>query len=510
MDCKVCLDKFNEEDKRPRYIPCGHTFCSFCLSNLFRNGSVSCPTCRAKHTASDVAQFPIAYLVEELIKNCNVRRTLETAGPATSPSEPNAKKGISKKLTSLREEQRDSIDNLEDTCESVFTELAMYKGSLSHWQSEHDKFVDKIAKIMIEPNEEIRRALADERKSLEDVWEEGLARQREMDSALVTLCKAETAQQVVTAIDIADQRQTATEAWIEKCREDLPNITAAHKSNKIRLLFKKALEIITEGMADGSCAPMHLSGSRYTVPQKVTFIRELASVKITVDSLRRPNGSVKSLLEAGVVFAVKKDEAGKDFFAKITLKNNKTFLHHLSDVSPSTNVYTLPYDEIKSEMNTSNVLTFLDLTWPGSTEQRRVHIRLSPESARGRHFIVMCTGEQGSSLADTNFQKVLRKGGPGELVMAGSYSCVKGSAILPNGDKYRRKATAGVVFGVPHWDKVWDARYYGVFHIATRDCPSSYYYTAFGQVESGLEVLVAAANLDDITCVKIVECGVVL
>lgn len=171
---------------------------------------------------------------------------------------------------------------------------------------------------------------------------------------------------------------------------------------------------------------------------------------------------------------------------------------------------SLQYDEIKSQMNASNTLTFLDLVWPASTQRRRVHIRLSPESARGRHFILMCTGEEGPSLADTNFQKVLRKGGPGELVMAGSYSCVKGSAILPNGDKYKRKATAGVVFGVPHWDKVWDARYYGVFHIATRDCPSSYYYTAFGQVETGLEALVAATELDDITCVKIAECGVVL
>ncbi|XP_037779497.1 uncharacterized protein LOC119576044 [Penaeus monodon] len=512
MDCKVCLDKFNEEDKRPRYIPCGHTFCSFCLSNLLKNSSLSCPTCRAKHTAADIAQFPIAYLVEELIKNCNVRRSLAKAGSANSLPESNngERKAISKKLSSLREEQQESIDVVDDTCERVFTELAMYKAALVHWQADHDKFVDKITKLLIEPNEELRRLLAEEKQSIEDVRQEGLARQGNLYLALSALSKAETAQEVVTAIDAADQHQTAAEEWTEKCLEGYPNISLAHRSNKLRLLINKALEIITEGNEDGSCAPMHLAGSKYSIPKKVTFIRELASVKITVESLRRPSGSVKSLLDAGVVFAVKKDEEGKNRFAKISLTNNNTVLHHLTDVPPSTNVYTLQYDEIKSQINTSNALTFLDLVWPSSTQRQRVHIRLSPESARGRHFILMCTGEEGPSLADTNFQKVLRKGGPGELVMAGSYSCVKGSAILPNGDKYKRKATAGVVFGVPHWDKVWDARYYGVFHIATRDCPSSYYYTAFGQVESGLETLVAAANLNDITCVKIVECGVVL
>lgn len=239
QDCKVCLDRFNEEDKRPRYIPCGHTFCSFCLSNLMKSGSLSCPTCRARHSAPDIAQFPIAYLVEELIKNCSVRRSLARAGATSSLAESNngERKTISKKLTSLKEEQQESMDVVDETCEKVFTDLAMYKAALVHWQSDHDKYVDKITKLMIEPNEELRRLLADEKQAIEDRWQEGLELQGDLCMALSALSDAETAQQVVTAIDAADQRQTKAEEWIETCHEGFPNIALAHKSIKVSFCF---------------------------------------------------------------------------------------------------------------------------------------------------------------------------------------------------------------------------------------------------------------------------------
>lgn len=177
--------------------------------------------------------------MEELIKNCNVRRSLAKAGSANSLPESNngERKAISKKLSSLREEQQESIDVVDDTCERVFTELAMYKAALVHWQADHDKFVDKITKLLIEPNEELRRLLAEEKQSIEDVWQEGLARQGNLYLALSALSKAETAQEVVTAIDAADQHQTAAEEWTEKCLEGYPNISLAHRSNKVGISF---------------------------------------------------------------------------------------------------------------------------------------------------------------------------------------------------------------------------------------------------------------------------------
>lgn len=42
--CNVCYDNFDEIDHRPlTLVPCGHTFCDFCVSNLTET---YCPTCK--------------------------------------------------------------------------------------------------------------------------------------------------------------------------------------------------------------------------------------------------------------------------------------------------------------------------------------------------------------------------------------------------------------------------------------------------------------------------------
>ncbi|CAI2355688.1 unnamed protein product [Caenorhabditis sp. 36 PRJEB53466] len=49
--CKVCMEKFKMEDKTPRLLECGHTFCEDCLNKMIegggeRFGRIRCPQCR--------------------------------------------------------------------------------------------------------------------------------------------------------------------------------------------------------------------------------------------------------------------------------------------------------------------------------------------------------------------------------------------------------------------------------------------------------------------------------
>jgi len=47
MECPSCYELFNEEKRIPRNLPCGHTYCQFCLENLATHGTTnSCPTCK--------------------------------------------------------------------------------------------------------------------------------------------------------------------------------------------------------------------------------------------------------------------------------------------------------------------------------------------------------------------------------------------------------------------------------------------------------------------------------
>ncbi len=59
MECKICLDSYNDLDQKPKIITsCGHTFCESCLNQL-RN----CPTCRREITGR-VINYDILSLLD--------------------------------------------------------------------------------------------------------------------------------------------------------------------------------------------------------------------------------------------------------------------------------------------------------------------------------------------------------------------------------------------------------------------------------------------------------------
>ena len=45
-ECTICFERFNDENKCPRMLSCGHSFCSCCLERLLRGNTIDCPKCR--------------------------------------------------------------------------------------------------------------------------------------------------------------------------------------------------------------------------------------------------------------------------------------------------------------------------------------------------------------------------------------------------------------------------------------------------------------------------------
>ena len=54
--CPICYDHYNDKDKIPHILQCGHTFCQNCLMDLRTSNILTCPTCR-KYFAPDVKQL---------------------------------------------------------------------------------------------------------------------------------------------------------------------------------------------------------------------------------------------------------------------------------------------------------------------------------------------------------------------------------------------------------------------------------------------------------------------
>lgn len=50
LECNICTELFDEDERIPMLLPCHHSFCSECLKRLKRRkDQIKCPTCNAVH-----------------------------------------------------------------------------------------------------------------------------------------------------------------------------------------------------------------------------------------------------------------------------------------------------------------------------------------------------------------------------------------------------------------------------------------------------------------------------
>ncbi|KAK8746222.1 hypothetical protein OTU49_017308 [Cherax quadricarinatus] len=518
-ECTVCFDTYNDALRRPRNLPCGHTFCSQCINSAIKKSLITCPSCRAEHNATSATKFPISYCVEALIRK--LQDVQLTKACQDLP------RGISKKLQSVMKDQKSSISSLITGCEEVLSQLGMYQGQLREWKSRHHQFQDRLDSL-VEQNKAAIELLEKEDAIVMDMAAEGEKGKQQLQAMLGCLDAANTATEVVMTIDKADQWNTTLEDWLKKCHELFPDANAVHTSIKVRETIEKAL-ITVEQVT--TVAPVYMEASASSIMDKVVEITVAISQRqLQVEHLRKMCKSVKKLVENGQVYAIQKRNY-VTYSAKIIFQNGKLYLHALSRQYPPRYAYTLQYNDVVGMLDPSSTLAFLDLWW--SQSRGRIHIRLSPNTGLARQFVLLCTGQQGLTYQHTSFIKVGAKGQPGEWVEGGIYNELKGNVSLQPElpSKYQESGHAGAVWSrwwgpvtekhsldnntgskelVSEWnDKLSPKRYR--FSISTRDETDNVKWSyVFGEVETGLDVLRAAVNCRDVTKVRVVDCGVVL
>ncbi|XP_069180701.1 uncharacterized protein [Procambarus clarkii] len=570
-ECSVCFNNYGDTLLRPRNLPCGHTFCSQCIDNAIKNGQLNCPSCRAQHIATAATQFPISYGMEALIRKL---KGMEVVPVTTVPTKPNKAptRGISKKLRSMVEEQKSSISSLITSCEEVLSQLGEYRGQLGDWKTQHLQLQDRLY-ALVEQNKSAMKLLELEDTSVVDMTTQGEEGKTQLQAMLGSLDTVNTAQEVDTTIDTADECSMKVEDWLQKCQELFPDVNTVHTSVKVQETIREALEMTTT--ETGATADhVHLGDSDSSIMTKVQEITgEIPQKEITVrqewfhifnyyvvvvvdlilvEDLRRMREPVKSLVEAGRVVAVKslveagrvvavkrlveagrvvavkrlveagrvvavqEDQDGRRS-ARITLQDGQLYLHPLLRQPTPAHAHTLQESDVVGVLDPSCTLAFLDLGWAGST-RGRVTIRLTPDTPLARQFVLLCTGQRGHTFRNTKLLWVGDKGQPGECVVGGDYESNDGQGgapLLPDlQGQYRQSGQAGAVWSgsvVASWCRAPGGPTSAKFNITTRDRQDGHQWPyVFGDVVSGLDVVRAAVNHSDITEVTVVDCGVVL
>lgn len=496
MECKVCLEPYDQAERRPRALPCGHSFCSQCIGSIFRQGALSCPKCRARHAAPDASQFPFAYELEEMIALL-MQRNLSVSAP---PYE----EGCDSPAWEAKEQQKSSLLNSISDCEEMLSQLHSYDASLDDSLARHQELVNRLADI-IEQHKRAQTRLENNKEMVSYLEQQGQDMKQQLNAALETLCDASTAPAVARAVGEGDGSAAEALEWIRECQQLCPDVGTAATSSRTRAATARALEAFAQGM-DAASAPVPPKGHLPEAERRFSILGILKEAT----ALAPTTTPITQLMEGGQLVGVQYEQ-GRPRYARITMDKETVCLHHLEDESPPTHAYTIPYRKVMDHANMSSGLAFLDLTWPDSPP-RRVYVRLIPDMnvALGRQFVLMCTGHAGPSYARTRLLNLVDSTSKDELV-GGDYECNDGSGGAPIlsgivSNKVMLPCAEGLVSGKWHSSESSSTK----FGITTKKHEGYVWVRVFGKVESGLEVVRAAAEVGDVGLVSVVDCGVVV
>ncbi|XP_050717822.1 uncharacterized protein LOC126999340 [Eriocheir sinensis] len=516
-ECPVCMTGYDGTVQRPRTLPCGHTVCTLCIDQLKVQGRVACPECRVSHAVPKGGQFPVSYAFEAFMR---MMKDAEVAPAAASPppsagerkgaaaaADKKEAAGLSKKMRSFLQEQETTVVAAITACREAQSHLDQYQTTLAGWGKRQQQLEDRLLGL-VDQSRSARELLRQEESRAAAKEEELKKGEQGLQALLETLRTLTTEQEAGAAVTEVFRCTGEAEQAVEECREGFPDASTVTTARKVNVASTAALEAVQAALETLTTAePRNQSDPDSTVMDRLHLIW---TGSLTAEDLLSLTQPARRLLEAGRVFAVHQAE-GQRRHARISLEAGQLCLHALKDHPPPRGAVTLQVSEVAPLYPPCTV--FLDLSWPGSAP-RRVQIRLSPDTPRGRQFLLLCTGQRGPSYVNTRLHGVVGKGEAGECVLGGDYESNNGrgsSVLLPGLDEgtYRWSGRAGDVFG-QEW--IYPTRdECGHFGINTRDDQDGVGAPlVFGEVVDGLHVVAEAAQHREIKEVTVADCGVVL
>ncbi|KAK7081153.1 hypothetical protein SK128_006549 [Halocaridina rubra] len=479
-DCQVCLERFDNEDRRPRCLSCGHTLCSSCLSDIIVQGPLLCPFCRLPHNgqASSAEDVPINYTVVSLLED-----------PVYS-----------------RGNQRDQallVEVKREANEFTTEQLVILNSHLTRLRDFHQKLGNQ--QVVQQNQLQALRALVGRHEALLQDMEaashdvmaaimEGEEERRSLEEVQSRVNSASSLLQVASMHQDQEDRKSMVQDWASGARQLLQS-PALHLAKEIEMVTCSALEAAIERNSAGAAAALTPpKGQPEDFPDVPKYLAEMLKAASMVGS---------------DVWAVL-DEGGRSRCAKVTHEEGRLFLHALREGTPPVYTHKVPYIDVRNMVDATCMRTFFEFSWEGKN-QGKVQIKLLNLASRTKQFFFLCSGERGPSYANTRLLEVENRSQPGEHIWGGDYESNDGTggAALPGltmGGLHSQSVTAGLVAGFCYADDRKPAH----FTIYNNDHPVAYEECPIGQVERGIEITRTAARVPNIQDVIISDCGLIL
>ncbi|XP_045119556.1 uncharacterized protein LOC123509362 [Portunus trituberculatus] len=489
-DCQVCLEPYDEEERKPRCLSCGHTLCNSCIADCLSRGPLLCPFCRLVHAApvTRASDVPVNYTVINLLQDTSYSLVSQRAETL---------------LAEVKKEANEFTTSQLVTCNCRLTRLHDFQQRLNEQCSVHRVHVQAL-RSLVERHEGLLQDMTSRSEQAAATITEGKEIKSRLESAQAKVNGATNLLEV-TAAHEEDRcyRNTVTE-WDAAAHRLLQSQVVA-AARELEFVTAAALQAVVErSMSAATAAVTPTKAIQPPVLQEeVTEPGDTSQLVLEMVKQARLVGSS--------VWATT-TKSGRPRRARVDQQGDHLFLSALQEGEPPLYSHTLPYEKVRSMVDEDHLKVFLELSWGGQV-QGRVNIKLTNATTRTRHFFYLCTGELGPSYGGTYLLEVENRGQPGERVWGGDYQANNGTggAAMKGftmGELTAQPVTAGLVASFCYGSD--DHRKPSHFVVYTSDYPVTYEECPVGRVDQGLDLFRFAAKVTNVRDAIITDCGLVL
>ena len=154
--CQVCFEEFEETgDHIPRLLPCTHTLCETCISQMVQKDILVCPECRQKHPATrGKKSFPQnKYILLIVTKNLQMK----SAVPQDSSH------------LCVKHNRQRSLYCKEPTCQQLICPLCLKDEHRNHDFDEAQQLLEEKRSVLLKHTEVLRQKLVSDKEKLAEL-----------------------------------------------------------------------------------------------------------------------------------------------------------------------------------------------------------------------------------------------------------------------------------------------------------------------------------------------------
>ena len=149
LECEICLHGFNFDKPRPRSLPCGHTMCSSCITDILQTkaGCFDCPFCRCPFgdNPKTTSAFPETFIILRLLEAKN--QDSDTTYMWGDSMRNNGKE----KLEKLKDTELDGTLSCSMTCKEHLADLQKAKvkqdAEKQHLEQQRNDLLEELNRI---------------------------------------------------------------------------------------------------------------------------------------------------------------------------------------------------------------------------------------------------------------------------------------------------------------------------------------------------------------------------